>query len=84
MNQTCSYCGFKFEREEGYFTSAIIIANFLYAFIVAPIMLIMTALEIPFWKIGLLLGSVSLVMVPFIFRFARTIWLHFDFSINPE
>ena len=84
MNQTCSHCGLKFEREDGYFTSAIIIANFLYALIVAPTILIMTAINVPFWKIGLILGSISLVMVPMIFRFSRTLWLHFDFAIHPE
>jgi uncharacterized protein (DUF983 family) len=84
MNQICSHCGFKFEREEGYFTMAIVIANFLYAFIVAPTILIMTALKVPFWKIGLILFSVSLVVVPLIFRLSRTLWLHIDFVIHPE
>jgi len=84
MNQKCSKCGLKFEREDGYYTSAIVIANFLYAFIVAPVLLIMTALDVPFWKIGLILGSISMVVIPLNFRFSRTLWLHFDFSVNPE
>ena len=84
MNETCSNCHFKFERQEGYFTMAIVIANFLYALIVAPTLLVMTTLDEPVWKIVLILGGVSLLTVPLIFRYARAIWLHFDFRIHHE
>jgi len=63
---------------------AIVIANFLYALIVAPTLLSMTTLNEPVWNIVLVLGGFSLIVVPLIFRYARTLWLHFDFSIHPE
>lgn len=84
MHTTCTRCGFKFEREDGYFTSAIVIANFLYAFLVAPTILIMTAQDIPAWQIAALLGMVTLIAIPIILRFSRAAWLHFDFTLNPE
>lgn len=84
MNESCPECHFKFERQEGYFTMAIVFANFLYAFIVAPVLLVMTTMDETVWNIILVLGGISLVTVPLIFRYARTIWLHFDFRIHPE
>ncbi|MCB0282496.1 MAG: DUF983 domain-containing protein [Calditrichae bacterium] len=84
MHTECPVCGFKFERQEGYFTSAIFIGNFLYALIVAPTLMIMTAVDASVWKIAAVLGSFSLIAIPVIFRFARTIWLHVDFMIHPD
>jgi uncharacterized protein (DUF983 family) len=84
MNQTCTHCGFKFEREEGYYTMSIVIANFFYALIVAPTILIMTALDVPIWKIAVILGAISMVVIPLIFRLSRTLWLHFDFATHRE
>jgi uncharacterized protein (DUF983 family) len=84
MNHTCAYCQLKFEREEGYYTMAIVFANFLYAMIIAPVLLVMTTLDETVWNIILVLGALSIVTVPLIFRYARTIWLHFDFTIHPE
>lgn len=84
MNDHCQNCGLKFDRAEGYYTMAIVVANFLYALIVAPLLLIMTANEKSIPEIFLLLGGISAIAVPLIFRYARTIWLHFDFFIHPE
>jgi uncharacterized protein (DUF983 family) len=84
MNETCPHCQLKFEREEGYYSMAIVFANFLYALVVAPTLLTMTTLNEPVWDIVLILGSFSLISIPIIFRAARSIWLHFDFKIHPE
>jgi len=84
MHATCPVCQFKFERQEGYFTMAIVIANFLYALIVAPTLLAMTTMNESVWNIILILGGFSIIAIPLIFRYARTIWLHFDFMIHPE
>lgn len=84
MHETCPVCHFKFERQEGYFTMAIVVANFLYTMIVAPTLLVMTTMDEPVWKIIVVLGGFSLPAVPIIFRYARTIWLYFDFRIHPE
>jgi len=84
MNKTCTHCQLKFEREEGYYTMAIVFANFLYALIVAPTLLTMTTMNKPVWNIVLVLGGFSLISIPLIFRLARAIWLHIDFRIHPE
>ena len=84
MHKTCTHCHMQFEREEGYFTMAILFANFLYALIVAPTLLVMTTMNATILDIALVLGGFSLLAIPLIFRYARAIWLHLDFSIHPE
>jgi hypothetical protein len=84
MHEKCSHCHLKFDREEGYYTMAIVFANFMYALIVAPTLLILTAKDKSYTEIGAILAGISIVAVPVIFRYARTIWLHFDFFIHPE
>ncbi len=78
MYEHCPKCGMKYEKEQGYFTAAIFVGNFLYGLVVAPTILIMSAIESPIWKIALVLGGFSLVTVPLIFRYARSIWLYID------
>ena len=84
MNEKCSICHFKFNRGEGFYTMAILIANFLYALIVAPTLLVMTTNNKPIIDIVFTLGGISIIVVPLIFRYARTIWLHVDFFVHPE
>ena len=84
MNDNCSHCELKFDRAEGYYTMAIVIANFLYALIVAPTLLMMTVNDKTITEIILTLTGISLIAVPLIFRYARTLWLHLDFFMHPE
>ncbi|RMH64138.1 MAG: DUF983 domain-containing protein [Calditrichaeota bacterium] len=79
MYENCPQCGYKYEKEQGYFTAAIFIGNFLYGLIVAPTILIMAAIDEPVWKIALVLGGFSLFAVPLIFRYARSIWMYMDY-----
>ncbi len=84
MNETCPNCGFKYEREDGYFTNAAVIASIFYSFIVAPTLLIMVALNKPIPDIAITLTILTLITVPIIFHYSRSIWLYIDFMANPE
>lgn len=84
MNETCSSCGFKYEREDGYFTNAAVIASIFYSFIVAPILLIMAAQDDSVTEIAWVLGIVTVITIPIIFHYSRSIWLYFDYMANPE
>lgn len=84
MNEYCSNCNLKFDRAEGYYTMAIVFANFMYAMIVAPTLLIMSTNDESVLDIAITLGVISLFAVPLIFRYARTVWLHLDFFMNPD
>ena len=85
MYARCPNCGLEFEREPGYFTGAMVVS---YALAVP----VLGALVIGLMIIGgldavpaLLIGdAVYLALVPFIFRYSRVVWLHFDWAIDPK
>lgn len=85
MNETCPFCEHRFERETGFFVGAMYIS---YG-IAVVIYLILTALAI--WALpgrpqSLAFGVAFLLFlpfVPFIFRYSRLIWLHFDWVFDP-
>ncbi len=84
MNEMCPRCGLVFEREPGYSTGAMVVS---YAIAVPVFGLMVTALMVAGVDavIALLVGgAVYLVLAPFIFRYSRAIWLHFDWLIDPD
>ena len=85
MNAACAVCGLVFEREPGYFTGAMVVS---YAIAVPAL----GAIVIGLMTVGgldavaaLINGDVSyLALVPFIFRYSRVVWLHFDWGMDPD
>ena len=86
MNERCPECDLKFEREPGYFTGAM---YFSYA-IGIPIVALMTLvgkLLLPAWPLHwlvVLAWVAFLPLVPFVFRYSRVLFLHFDRHFDPE
>jgi uncharacterized protein (DUF983 family) len=78
MNETCPHCGFKFEREPGYFYVAMFIS---YAFNVAEMVTIavgtyiLTGSHNP-WLYTAILLSVTFILSPFNFRYSRVVLLY--------
>ena len=84
MNERCPTCGLGFEREPGYFTGAMVVS---YAIAVPTFGLIVIALIVAGVDAVVALvvgGSFYLALAPFIFRYSRAIWLHFDWLIDPD
>lgn len=85
MYQACPVCGLVFEREPGYFTGAMVVS---YAIAVPAL----GAMVIGLMTLGgldavaaLVVGDLAYVgLVPFIFRYSRVVWLHFDWIIDPD
>ena len=80
MFRTCPVCDLQWEREPGYFVGAMYFSYpmaivllvgflFLYQFLL-PILN-------PYWT-GLLAVLSFLPFTPMVFRYSRTIWVHFD------
>jgi hypothetical protein len=71
MNEECPFCHFKFEREEGYYTSAmainLVISELIAAAVVLPAAAIPLALLLPF----------------LLFHHTRGLWLSMDHFLNP-
>ena len=84
MHPQCASCGLRFEREQGYFVGAMYVN---YAFTVAIVLggyftctwwtTLSLAQHLILW------GSVSVVCPLVLFRYARGVWLSFDYIFNP-
>ncbi len=82
--ETCPHCGFRFEREVGYFTNALIIN---YTIVSLPILFVIAPLA--FFSglslVTLLVSGVLIaVLVPVLtFPHSKASWLAFDLMIRP-
>lgn len=84
MNRRCPVCDIQFEREPGYFLGAM---YFSYAMAVAaatPLVVVGLARGWSYPWIGVLDGVLLVALTPWIFRYSRVIWLHFDQHFDPR
>lgn len=84
MRETCPVCGIRFERESGYFMMSVFIGYILSLLVILPICITLYLRQAPvIWYVmatALILGVLS----PFIFRYARILWLHLDELLDPR
>lgn len=84
MHETCTVCGIRFEREQGYFMMAIFVGYVLSVVALTPVLL---ALYLSGASLYLYLVASALVLFllsPYIFRYGRVIWLHIDEMLDPR
>lgn len=94
MNKTCEYCGENFAREPGFYFGAAYVS---YGLTVAIWVAVFVAME-TFDAIGLIKFSISedplelfltgiitlIILLPWIYRISRAIWLNFFVKYDPE
>ncbi|HEU5347014.1 MAG TPA: DUF983 domain-containing protein [Ktedonobacterales bacterium] len=83
MNDHCSFCGWKFEREEGYWIGAVAInlgvAEMLAAAAAIPLAIMQVS---PLLVMGI--GIPLVIALPFLFyRHSKSFWMALDFMIHP-
>jgi len=85
MHEFCPACGHRFEREPGYFVGAMYVSYALavpaYAL---PVLLL--HLLLPGWSdLAILAAALPffLPLAPVLFRYARVIWMHLDWTFDP-
>ena len=87
MEKACPRCGYRYGREEGYFTGAMYVS---YAIGLVVVFAIIGVLW-PFWPshsmgaLGVLVGAAAvlyLAFVPMIYRYSRVLWLHLDYVVT--
>lgn len=84
MYDTCPVCHLKIEREPGYFVGAMYIS---YAIEVPLVLALAYVVQLlfpdlsPAWVIGAAI-LLTLPLVPAVFRYSRTLWMHLDRSID--
>lgn len=84
MHNHCPRCGVKYERETGYFLNAMFI-GYAAGFLV----LVPTALFLAWLNVSILVFSLAIILetaalTPFLFRYARLIWMYVDQMLDPR
>lgn len=78
MHDECSHCRFAFNREEGYFTSAMPLSYGMGAVLVIPLFLVLAARSLPVWQVLGIPALILMALAPFTVRFSRLLLLHTD------
>jgi len=83
MHEQCAACGFRYEREQGYFVGAIYVNYAVTVVVAAGTVLVLD------WTLGLTLtaqlaiGIALGALVPLLFfRYARSLWLSLDYLVT--
>jgi hypothetical protein len=85
MNDPCPECGLVFQREEGYFLGAMYVSYALGCAIVGVAWFIASSLwpDVPGMLLCLGLFAAYVPLMPWVFRYSRVIWMHFDRMVCP-
>lgn len=84
MRSECEVCHLKFEREEGYWTGAMLINWLLVCFVLAPVWFVLFIKQVPFPGILLVTIVLLIALLPLFFRYSRAIWLYLDHTVDAE
>jgi len=85
MHERCPACGFKFEREQGYFLGAMYISYGLaLAMIVTLTCTLWLSMGWSMQKAVIAAVAIFLPLAPPVTYFARVLWLYLDWAIDPE
>ncbi|MEP3372143.1 MAG: DUF983 domain-containing protein [Maribacter dokdonensis] len=82
MNERCSECNFKFEKETGFFFGAMFVS---YALAVAQMIISLVL----FWyfvdlsplRVFAIIALVTILLSTFNFRLSRSIWIHLFYKL---
>lgn len=83
MHERCPACGLVYEREPGYFTGAMVVSYVIAVPTFGLIVMGLLAAGVDTAPALLVGGALYLGLAPFILRYSRVIWLHFDWLIDP-
>jgi uncharacterized protein (DUF983 family) len=84
MHDQCPVCGLRFEREPGYFTGAMSLSYGVAIVGTAPVWLMMAWLGRSLAEVLLVIGPLLVLGCPWLFRYARVLWLHLDQAVDPR
>lgn len=87
MYEKCPVCGWRFERESGYWTGAIavnlVVTELLITIVVVPVATWLALTQQPITLL-LVIGIPMPFVLPFLFfRHAKSFWMNFDFRVHP-
>jgi uncharacterized protein (DUF983 family) len=87
MYEKCPVCGWRYEREEGYWTGAVavnlVVTELLIALVVVPLAVALALAQKPITLL-LIIGLPMPFILPFLFfRHAKSLWMSIDFMLHP-
>ena len=85
MNKRCSHCDLNYDKEPGFFYGAMyvsyaLMAIILFLWIIVDLLWMKLSPEMLFS----LVATNVLMLFPFVYRWARLLWLNFFFKLKPE
>jgi uncharacterized protein (DUF983 family) len=86
MNDPCPVCGLVFQREEGYFLGSMYV-SYLLSSILLGASFIVGHILLEGWNPQLIIVVVLLPylpLVPWVYRYSRIIWMHFERWVCPS
>jgi uncharacterized protein (DUF983 family) len=84
MHERHPTCGLPYERESGYFVGAMYFSYGLALIVTAPVWLLMAWLGRPLGEVYLATGCLLIVGSPWLFRYARVLWIYVDHTLDPR
>ena len=84
MHAQCPLCKLGFEREPGSFTGAMSLSYGVAIIATAPVWLTMMWLGRSLGEVLLAISPLLIVGSPWLFRYARVLWLHLDQIFDPR
>ena len=87
MYDKCPVCGWRYEREEGYWTGAIainlVITELLIALVAVPLAISLASSGQPITLL-IIVGLPMPFILPFLFfRHSKSLWMSVDFMLHP-
>ena len=87
MYEKCPVCGWRFEREEGYWTGAValnlVVTELLIALVAVPVAIALALAQQPITLL-IIIGLPMPFILPFLFfRHAKSFWMSIDFMLHP-
>ncbi len=87
MYDRCPVCGWRYEREEGYWTGAIalnlVVTELLIAIVTVPVVIWLAVSGLPIWPLVAIGLPMCFILPLLFFRHAKSFWMSLDFMIHP-
>ncbi len=87
MYDCCPVCGWRYEREEGYWTGAmalnLVVTELLIAIVTVPVVIWLAVSGLPIWPLVAIGLPMCFILPLLFFRHAKSFWMSLDFMIHP-
>lgn len=87
MYEQCPVCGWRYEREEGYWTGAIalnlVVTELLIAIVTVPVVIWLAVSGLSVWPLVIIGVPMCFILPLLFFRHAKSFWMSIDFMIHP-